>query len=95
MALWAQWGLPGLSGPTEGACLPLSKHRGMMCSFDLGTGGLGQIPGLTRCVRACVRACVRMCVCERIFMGQGGTRTGGLWGPCKWPQMANKAPPGC
>lgn len=67
MALWAQWGLPGLSGPAEGAYLPLSKHRGMMCSFDLGTGGLGQIPGLTRCVCACmcVCVCVFACACVR------------------------------
>lgn len=94
VALWAQWGLPGPGGPTKGACLPLSKHRGMMWSFDSGTGGLGQIPGVTKCVRACV--CVCMCLhvraCKRILMGQEGTRTGGLWGLCKWPQMANRAP---
>jgi hypothetical protein len=40
----------------------------MMWSFDLGTGGLGQIPGLTRCT------CVHVCVCvlhvrERIIHG--------------------------
>lgn len=57
----------------------------MMWSFDSGTGGLGQIPGLTRCVRAYVyvRACVcvhvRVCVCacERGYsQGQEGTKTG-------------------
>lgn len=100
-------GLPGPSRPSEGACLPLSKHRGMMWSFDSGSGGLGQILGLTRCVRACVHVClcvracvyvcvcVCVCVCERIFTGARGNQGRGLWGLCKWPRMANIAPPGC
>lgn len=82
MALWAQWGLPSPSDPQR-VCLPLSKHLGMMWSFDSGTGGLGQIPGLTRCVRTYVR----------VRGYSRGKRTGGLWGLCKWPQMANRAPP--
>lgn len=97
--LWGggvQQGFPwhcGLSGGSQALvglqrepCLPLSKHRGMMWSFDSGTGGLGQIPGLTRCVRACMCVCVCVCVCVSVreySWGQEGTRTGGLWGLCK------------
>lgn len=66
MASWAQWGAPRPQQALKGACLPLSKHRGMMWSFDSGTGGLGQIPGLTRCVRAYVY--VRACVCVSMCM---------------------------
>ncbi|XP_050615194.1 mas-related G-protein coupled receptor member X3-like [Macaca thibetana thibetana] len=59
------------AGHKEGAWLPLSKHRGMMWSFDPGTGDLGQIPGLTRCV------CVRMYKRVRGYSwGREGTRTG-------------------
>lgn len=39
VALWAQWELPSPGGVAEGAWIPLSKHRGMMWSFDLGTEG--------------------------------------------------------
>lgn len=72
VALWAQWGAPRPQWATEGACLPLSKHRGMTWLFDSGTGGLGQIPvSRGAFVRACmcVCACSRVRVCERIFTG--------------------------
>lgn len=39
VALWAQWELPSPRKIAEGAWIPLSKHRGMLWSFDLGTEG--------------------------------------------------------
>lgn len=41
----------------------------MTWSFDSRTGGLGQIPGLTRCMCACMCVCSRVRVCESLFMG--------------------------
>lgn len=86
-------GAPRPRWAKEGAWLPLSKHRGVMWSFNSGTGGLGQVPGLTRCV--CVWVC-RVRVGERKFKGgQEGTRNRGLWGLCKGPRVTGTALPAC
>lgn len=53
VALWAQLGFPCPSRLAEGAWIPLSKHRGMMWLFDLGTVGARADPRSHE-VRGCV-----------------------------------------
>lgn len=71
MASWAQWGLPGPGG--HRGSVPSPEQAPWHDVVNSGTGGLGQVPGLTRCVRARVHVCMYV----RGYLGrQEGTRTG-------------------
>lgn len=66
-------GAPKPYGIAEGAWIPLSKHRGMMWSFDLGTEGARADP---RSHEVHERVCV--CLCVRIDIGGGKREQGSL-----------------
>lgn len=86
MALWTQWGAPRPYQACKGSVPSPEQAPWHDVVVQLRNWGAGADPGSHE-VCACV--CSHERACERIFTRAKGNQDRGLWGLCKWPQMAN------